>query len=298
MNRSVFKFPSPEMPLEWTGERYVSSIGGAIQHEHYHRYLYSLKYCQNKIVLDVASGEGYGSYLLGQVAASVIGIDIDKSAVDFANRHYLSDRVSYRQGDAASLPIDDQSVDVVVSFETIEHIAQQERFIEDVARVLRHDGILVISSPDRMIYSNGQVSANPYHLRELDKREFLALLSPEFVHIKLFEQRALLGSVIFDESKEGTASVEGFETSDGLMFERSLGLPNAMYLIAIASRQPLPATPNSAFHSQSAEARAAEMTEQYEKTTERCSQLTAQCAQLQAVRVSSEERLENLEREV
>src|SRR5436853_461771 len=118
MNRSAFKFPMPDERLEWTGERYVSGLGGQIEHEHYHRYLFSLGFCQGKAVLDIACGEGYGSYLLGQVAASVIGVDIDRQVVAWANRHYLNERVSFRQGDATGMPIDSCSIDVVVSFET------------------------------------------------------------------------------------------------------------------------------------------------------------------------------------
>ena len=106
--------------------------------------------------MDVASGEGYGSFLLGQAARSVVGVDVDQKAVDFANENYMSERVSFRRGDAVKLPIEDQSVDVVVSFETIEHFADQSGFVAEIDRVLRPDGLVIISSPDREIYSEAQ----------------------------------------------------------------------------------------------------------------------------------------------
>ena len=176
MDRSVFKFPSPTQPMRFSGERYTSGGEGPIQREHYHRYLFALHYCANKNVLDVASGEGYGSFLLGQVARSVIGIDIDQKAVDFANKNYISERVSYRRGDAAKLPVKDQSVDVVVSFETIEHFANQTDFINEIDRVLRPDGLLIMSSPNRELYSEAQNYKNPFHVREMNKQEFTDLL--------------------------------------------------------------------------------------------------------------------------
>lgn len=75
MNRSTFKFPAPAQSMQFDGERYTSGVEGPIQREHYHRYLFALRYCVDKNVLDAASGEGYGSFLLGQVARSVVGVE-------------------------------------------------------------------------------------------------------------------------------------------------------------------------------------------------------------------------------
>ena len=85
-----------------------------------------MRYCAGKDVLDIASGEGYGSAAIGQIARSVVGVDIDTASVDHANRSYGSERVSFREGDATKLPLADGSVDVVVSFETLEHIAWEK----------------------------------------------------------------------------------------------------------------------------------------------------------------------------
>lgn len=239
-NRSAFRFPTPSANMESTGERYVSGLVGDIQSEHYHRYLFALNFCDGKDVLDVASGEGYGSALLAQAARSVIGVDLSVESVRFANAQYLSERLSFRQGDATALPIADASVDVVVSFETIEHLSDHALFLREIRRVLRLDGVLVISSPDQAIYDEGGKHENPFHLKELGRAEFLALMQGAFPHVVLSEQRALHGSVILRAAETGRGErLEGFETPDGTLFERASGVPTAPYLLAVCSSEAL-----------------------------------------------------------
>lgn len=249
MSSSVFEFPSPVQPMEFDGKRYTSGVEGPIQREHYHRYLFSLRYCVDKRVLDVASGEGYGSFLLGQVARSVIGVDIDQKAIDFANKNYISERVSFRRGDAAKLPIEDHSVDVVVSFETVEHFADQADFVIEIDRVLHSDGLVIMSSPNREIYSDAQNYQNPFHVHEMNKAEFVNLLGLRFPHIRLLEQGAVLGSVMLPLHGEQNGNVEGFTTHDGRQFQRQAGVPGAPYFVALAARAPVPEPPQSVLHS-------------------------------------------------
>ena len=249
MNRSIFRFPSPPQPMQFDGERYTSGTEGPIQHEHYHRYLFTLRYCVDKHVLDIASGEGYGSFLLGQVARSVIGVDIDQEAVDFANQNYMSELVSFRRGDATKLPIEDQSVDVVVSFETIEHFANQGDFVAEIDRVLRPDGLVIMSSPDREIYSEAQNYHNPFHVHEMNKEEFVDLLSGRFQHVRLLDQGAVYGSLIRPLAEAYTDNVEGFTTRDGQSFEHLTGVRGAPYFIALAAHTPVPMPPVSVLHS-------------------------------------------------
>lgn len=248
---SIFRFPTPRETMPFTGERYVSGLVGQIQHEHYHRYLFALAFCADKDVLDVASGEGYGSHLLGAIARSVIGVDVEPESVAFARRNYGTETVSFREGRAEALPLDDRSVDVVVSFETLEHFDDQAAFIREVSRVLRPGGVLVLSSPDRVIYAEGRDTKNEFHVRELDRGELADLLGAGFSHIALFEQRALWGSVILGEETTAARGVIGFDTHDGTSFERHQGVPRAPYLIAVASDEPLPPLSHSVFHSPS-----------------------------------------------
>jgi SAM-dependent methyltransferase len=245
MTRASYRFPQPADALRLDGERYISGLlgefsWGDIQSEHYHRYLFAIRFCIDKDVLDIASGEGYGSYCLGQVARSVIGVDASDEAVAFANRHYLSDRVSFRAGKAQSLPVHDASIDVVVSYETLEHFNEHEAFAAEVRRVLRPGGLLVISSPNRVIYSEQAEYHNEWHLRELDRREFLDYLFTSFTHVRLFAQRPMIGSVIASDGGCVGGQVEGFILKGERSFDRTEGLPEPPYFLALASDAELP----------------------------------------------------------
>src|SRR5579875_3420431 len=123
----TFKFPeTATYPM--TGERYIPGVLGPIQVEHFHRYLFAMRFVQELDVIDVASGEGYGSALLAQSARSVIGVDCDAGIVEHANRQYGSRSLSFISGDAVRLPCSSASADVVVSFETIEHLEDHDAF--------------------------------------------------------------------------------------------------------------------------------------------------------------------------
>jgi SAM-dependent methyltransferase len=248
LNETIFRFPQPAAGMSFDGERYVSGFLGSaswgdIQSEHYHRYLFALRFCEGKAVLDIASGEGYGSHCLGQVARSVIGVDVNAAAVDFATRTYRTDHVSFRCGSAQALPIDDGAVDVAVSFETVEHFTEHEAFAAELRRVLRPNGLLVISSPNRPVYSAG--GHNQWHLRELDRAELLEFLSASFAHVRLLAQRSLVGSVIASDDAAEHGRVEGFMRCGDGAFRRTQGVPQPPYFVALASDGPLPEAPFS-----------------------------------------------------
>ena len=158
-------------PLPWTGERYVPEIGGPIELEHLHRYMLAASLVRGKRVLDIASGEGYGSDLLALSARSVFGVDISEEAVAHAGSRYRRPNLEYRVGSAADIPIADASVDAVVSFETIEHHDQHEKMLAEIKRVLAPGGLLVMSSPNRHYYSVVPNYSNPYHVKELFTEE-------------------------------------------------------------------------------------------------------------------------------
>lgn len=234
-----FTFPNPDQKIEFTGERYVSGVAGPIQHEHFHRYLFAAPYCRDRSVLDIACGEGYGCHVLAQVASSVVGVDIDAEAVRYAQDQYASSTLRFETGDATAIPLASGSVDVVTSFETIEHFADHERFLAEVARVLRPGGLVIISSPNRPIYSEESNYNNPFHVRELDREEFRRALQSRFANVALFEQRFIDGSVITAEPVQRTR-IEGFDSSDGLAYSHQSGVPSPQYFVAVASTQALP----------------------------------------------------------
>ena len=178
--------------LEFTGERYVPGTAGEIAHEHWHRYAFARRFVAARRVADVACGEGYGSALLAESAASVAGVDIDATTLAHARSAYAAcANVRFLDGSATGLPLHDASVDVVVSFETIEHLdaGDQPKMLAEFARVLAPDGIVIVSSPNRPEYSDAREYANPVHRHELDRDELQALLAPHFPALSLFTDR-------------------------------------------------------------------------------------------------------------
>jgi SAM-dependent methyltransferase len=155
--------------------------------EHIHRYRFASRWVRNKRVLDIASGEGYGTRGLLEVGAKhVVGVDIDPEACEHAARKY---GLEVRQGSAEHIPLDDNSVDVVVSFETVEHVPNPERFIQEIFRVLLPGGTVIISTPETNLYNPDGMKHNPYHCSEMTAQQFQNLLGSAFSKIRLFGQR-------------------------------------------------------------------------------------------------------------
>src|SRR5579859_2533442 len=118
-----------EKYLRWTGERLVTSLSGDIVWEHLHRYAFANQFAAGKDVLDIACGEGYGSFLIAKQARSVTGIDISSESLFHAQRKYSQGNLRFCLGDCRNIPLCAQSIDLVVSFETLEHIAEHEQFL-------------------------------------------------------------------------------------------------------------------------------------------------------------------------
>lgn len=172
--------------MDFTGERMVpEKAGDATFWEHIYRYRFATQYVRHKRVLDIACGEGYGTAALFHAGAKqVIGIDISADACRHARKKYGIDA---RTGDALHIPIPSQSIDIIVSFETIEHLGDPAAFLNECKRVLASQGQLIISTPNREIYSrHGQ--RNPFHHNELDITEFTSLLRQRFRISKIFTQ--------------------------------------------------------------------------------------------------------------
>lgn len=231
--------------LEWTGERYVPQLRGIIALEHLHRYAFASRFVTGRSVLDIASGEGYGSNLLSKVATSVCGVDVDEESVKHANQKYGSSVVRFICGDACSIPLESQSVDAVVSFETIEHVEDQETMLKEFKRVLRSGGLVIISSPEKHAYNRENAHENPYHKKELDLLEFESLLNSHFRNVCLFGQHHLSGSAIIAEhfSPSKTMVCQFSDLPENLQYET--GLPRPLYLLALCSDNDLPISQGS-----------------------------------------------------
>lgn len=227
----------PSGELEWTGERYLPRIGGAIELEHLHRYFVARQLVSGKRVLDIASGEGYGSDLLAQAAARVTGVDISAQAVSFARSKYVRPNLEFKVGSCAQIPLDDHSVDVVVSFETIEHHTQHHEMMGEIKRVLVPGGILIISSPEKYEYSDRTGYSNPFHVKELYRDEFANLLDQYFRSHVMLGQRVLYGSAIVSES-DSSGFLHAAAAKDQPQFNPGLHQP--LYLLAVAGDGQLP----------------------------------------------------------
>ena len=243
----IFKRTVPPKALEWTGERLTTATAGQVEIEHLHRYFIARELCRDLDVLDVASGEGYGSALLAQVARSVVGVELEEDAVAHAAKAYVAPNLRYQQGDARNLPLDNASVDVVVSFETIEHFYEHEVFMEEVRRVLRPSGRLIISSPEPSVYSPMGSPANPYHVRELSRNEFEKLMRATFQHTYVLAQRPMLGSTLIADNGSTPSNILTFERRGDNYYEASRGLVRPPYIVAVASDEVIPEVPNSLF---------------------------------------------------
>lgn len=189
--------------MEFTGERFVPQLKGTIELEHVHRYVYSLPYIQNLDVLDIACGEGYGSALLAQHARSVTGVDIDQSSIIHAKKDYGNTKnLDFKHGSLTDIPLKDASVDVITCFESIEHITEQNQAMVELKRVLKPSGLLLLSTPNRHVYSDLTGFVNPFHPKELYRNDLDVLLEKHFkVHFTI-GQRVSLSSLILSDQPE------------------------------------------------------------------------------------------------
>ncbi|CAM3694911.1 glycosyltransferase [Cohnella lubricantis] len=220
--------------MHFTGERFIpNETDKQLEIEHKQRYLSVEPLVRGKVVLDAACGEGYGSYMLSRLAAQVYGIDLSSETIAEAQLKYRADNLKFRQGSVDCLEgIEDQSIDIVVSFETIEHVdeATQTKFLLEIKRVLKQDGMLIMSTPDKHWYTDMPKHHNPFHVKEFYKHEFFLFLNSHFPHVEFYYQKNEVVSVVgTGASNAGYRLLDGAETT----------LNEGKYIVAICSAQPL-----------------------------------------------------------
>lgn len=178
-------------------ERYDPTLTGRIKYEHYHRYAFAAQLVAGLDVLDVASGEGYGSAMLAGNASHVTGVDIDPGAISAASARYgRADRLKFVEGSAHAIPFGDARFDAVISFETIEHIDDPAAFLSEIRRVLKPGGFAVISTPNKQVYNDGLSTPNHFHVSEMDMGEFVSAVEGRFNSVATYGQRMVIASAI------------------------------------------------------------------------------------------------------
>jgi ubiquinone/menaquinone biosynthesis C-methylase UbiE len=205
-----------------------------------HRYALAINFCSGRSVLDIASGEGYGAALLAQEARFVVGVDIDPQVIQHAKNKYLGANLSFCVGSCAAIPFSDNSIDVVSSFETIEHHDAHDEMLKEIKRVLKPGGILILSSPNRLIYSDEPAFDNPYHVKELYYSEFHELLVRYFRHQYLYGQRLAAGSFVFPLEDRGATHYQAYSGNVLRINRKTCDLPSPTYFVAICSDKELP----------------------------------------------------------
>jgi ubiquinone/menaquinone biosynthesis C-methylase UbiE len=222
--------------MEFTGERFIPSLDGQIKYEHLHRYALCLDFVAGKSVLDIASGEGYGSMLLSRVASSVTGVDIDTKSVEHASQQYSDFKnISFLVGSCDSVPLADRSIEVVTSFETIEHHDKHNEMMLEIKRVLKPSGLLIISSPNRLTYSDEPKQINPFHVKELYYDELDNLLKQHFKYVRIYGQRLATGSFIFPLNDPNECSFRAYTGGYQRLENQVCDLKSPIYFVAICS---------------------------------------------------------------
>ncbi|MCL0094966.1 class I SAM-dependent methyltransferase [Dehalococcoidia bacterium] len=159
--------------------------------KHINRYIFASRFVRDKVVLDVACGAGTGSkYLVSKGAKKVVGVDISEDAIREAKIwNERGNGAQFVLSDAESLPFLSHSFDVVISFETIEHLKEPERFLFECKRVIKKGGIFICSTPNKRITTPiFRKPSNPYHVKEFYPKEFCDLVGSYFADTVAYGQ--------------------------------------------------------------------------------------------------------------
>src|SRR5688572_9321389 len=229
--------------MEFTGERYIPAGGDSrdeLSVEHMHRYHSILPLIKGKVVLDIACGEGYGADLMAKTAQKVVGVDISQECIIHANDKYVptNTNLEFLQGDVENIPVPDAAFDVIVSFETMEHVSSegQKKFLAEAKRVLKKNGKFIISTPDIENYTNRYHHENQFHVHELNRSEFREILNAHFNNVHYLEQGfGIVGYILPPDY----GVIKNIQLTN---WQRNVKKLKGKYLLAVASDAAIDAT--------------------------------------------------------
>jgi SAM-dependent methyltransferase len=215
---------------------------------HCQRYAIARRLSAGARVLDCGCGEGYGAAFLSQVAAQVAAFDLAADAITKCVERYGSlPNLAFSVGDITRLPYPDGSFDVVACFELIEHIpeADHPQAFDEIRRVMKPDGVLVISSPNKLVGEERKYQ-NPYHIAEMPFPSFREEMQQRFAHVDTFGQDLNLVSVMWRDLDllidQPTPRADYIDQSifANFVLEEKIGHLPCYYVVALCSDQPLP----------------------------------------------------------
>lgn len=197
-------------------------------------YAFVRRYAAGKTVLDIRRDEaGPGVQLLTEAANSVTVLVGSREAVERARTLYSVSGVRYESTELPTLPQSDGGLDVVVALQMIEHLESPEELIEEARRVLKPDGVMIVSTPDKQVRSNER-NHQP-HPSEMYVQEFREMLDRHFGSVSLHRQGAVAGGFVSGASPElSQAQLESVQLSSSDPSPGS-GLPSTELVLAVCS---------------------------------------------------------------
>jgi len=191
-----------EMNLESEATRYPELPAGAeTAYDRLTGYGFARRYVEGKIVADIGWAEvGYGSRLLAETAGSVTGLGSLPEAVDLASAIYPAPNVSYRRANLPELPLSTDHFDVVVAFGLVENLERPEALVREARRVLKEDGMLLISARDKQ--TNDHIPESTDGRKDMYVPEFREMLERHFAHVQMYRQGAVAGGFVFPATGE------------------------------------------------------------------------------------------------
>ena len=176
--------------MKFTGERF--QLGGSSNRtkaDAIVKYLFASFFTRGKVVLDIASGSGFGTFFLAQESAKAIGVDISQEAVGYAKDSFCRSNLVYEYGDAANYVYPEKYFDVIVSFQTIEHLNEPNIFLESLGKALKDDGMIVLGTPNKKIVSPfTKEPIGEFHKFEFYKKDLEKMFEDKF-QAKWYGQR-------------------------------------------------------------------------------------------------------------
>ncbi len=190
---------------EFTGERVVpGEVNDDLWAEHISRYAFASRFAPGARALDLGCGTGYGAALLAEQAVNVMGIDVAPEAIRYARSHYPIARLHLAQASASCIPFANASFDLITAFEVIEHLADWRSLLSEARRVLRPNGVFLVSTPNKAYYteSRGAEGPNPFHEHEFEADEFQAALTEFFPRAAILLQNRVHAFAFYPHGQE------------------------------------------------------------------------------------------------